>query len=78
MAGVKVKVPFEIHPDAYEMLMLIAEPLRAAGPFQGPSLSAGLRGDGRRLGRDLREDPLPAMRMSGRAPAEPGRKPNRR
>ena len=25
MAGVKVKVPFEIHPDAYEMLKLVAE-----------------------------------------------------
>ncbi|MCY4454274.1 MAG: hypothetical protein OXC01_20250 [Immundisolibacterales bacterium] len=25
MAGVKVKVPFEIHPDAYEMLVSIAE-----------------------------------------------------
>ena len=25
MAGAKVKIPFEIHPDAYEMLVLIAD-----------------------------------------------------
>ena len=25
MAGVKVRIPFEIHPDAYEMLVLIAD-----------------------------------------------------
>ncbi|MCG8695973.1 MAG: hypothetical protein MI806_32560 [Minwuiales bacterium] len=25
MAGVKVKVPLEIHPDAYEMLQTVAE-----------------------------------------------------
>lgn len=37
MAGVKVKVPFEIHPDAYEMLVLIAE------RFELPDPSKALR-----------------------------------
>lgn len=37
MAGVKVKVPFEIHPDAYEMLVLIAD------RYELPDASKALR-----------------------------------
>ena len=37
MAGVKVKVPFEIHPDAYEMLVLIAN------RYELPDASKALR-----------------------------------
>ncbi len=37
MAGVKVKVPFEIHPDAHEMLQKIAE------RYELPDASKALR-----------------------------------
>lgn len=37
MAGVKVKVPLEIHPDAYEMLVLIAN------RYELPDASKALR-----------------------------------
>ena len=37
MAGTKVKVPFEIHPDAYHMLETIA------GRYQLPDPSKALR-----------------------------------
>ncbi len=37
MAGVKVKIPFEIHPDGYEMLQNIVE------RYQVPDVSKALR-----------------------------------
>lgn len=37
MAGVKVRIPFEVHPDAHEMLALIAE------RYELPDASKALR-----------------------------------
>lgn len=37
MAGVKVRIPFEVHPDAHEMLVLIAE------RYELPDASKALR-----------------------------------
>ena len=37
MAGMKVRIPFEVHPDAHEMLMLIAE------RYELPDASKALR-----------------------------------
>ena len=37
MAGVKVKVPFEIHPDAHDMLRTVTE------RYQLPDVSKALR-----------------------------------
>ena len=37
MAGVKVRIPFEIHPDAHEMLVLISE------RYELPDASKALR-----------------------------------
>ena len=52
MAGVKVKIPFEIHPDAYEMLVAIAE--RYELPDPSTSIRDYVRTDGEPGGYQVR------------------------